>query len=112
MKRRIFIRAATGTLVAALLSARGQQPDKVWRVGILDPSLPHLFAAFRDSMRDLGYVERRNIKFEEKNANGNAELIPGLARELVALKPEVIVTAAALPAHALLSETTTIPLVV
>jgi len=112
MKRRTIIRIAGGTLVGALLSARGQQPDKVWRVGILDPGLPHLFAAFRESMRDLGYVERRNIRFEEKNANGNADLIPALARELVALKPDVIVTAAALPAHSLLSETASIPLVV
>ena len=112
INRRTILRTAAGTLAAALLSARGQQPDKVWRVGLLDPGLPHLFAAFRESMRDLGYVERRNIKFEERNANGNAELIPALARELVALKPDVIVTAAALPAHALLSETTTIPVVV
>jgi putative ABC transport system substrate-binding protein len=112
MKRRTIIRAAASALAAALLSARGQQPDKVWRVGVLDPGLPHLFAAFRESMRGLGYVERGNIRFDERNANGNAELIPALARELVALKPDVIVTAAALPAHALLSETTTIPLVV
>ena len=62
MKRRTIIRIAGGTLVGALLSARGQQPDKVWRVGILDPGLPHLFAAFRELMRDLGYVERRNIR--------------------------------------------------
>ena len=112
MNRRTILRTAAGTLAAALLSARGQQPDKVWRVGLLDPGLPHLFAAFRESLRDLGYVERRNISFEERNANGNAELIPALARELVALKPDVIVTAAALPAHALLSETKTIPVVV
>ena len=112
MDRRMMIRAAAGTLVAACLSARGQQPDKVWRVGILDPGIPHLFTAFRESMRDLGYVEGRNIRFEEKNANGNPDLVPALARELVALKPDVIVTAATLPTHSLLSETTTIPLVV
>ena len=112
MNRRTIIRTAAATLVAAWLSARGQQPDKVWRVGILDPGIPHLFAAFRESMRDLGYVERRNIRFEEKNANGNPDLVPALARELVALKPDVIVTAATLPTHSLLSETTTIPLVV
>jgi ABC-type uncharacterized transport system substrate-binding protein len=112
MKRRTIMRAAAGVLVAALLSARGQQPDRVWRVGILDPGLPELFAAFRESMRGLGYVERGSITFEERNAKGNAELIAALARELVALKPDVIVTAAALPARAVLNETTTIPLVV
>jgi ABC-type uncharacterized transport system substrate-binding protein len=112
MDRRTIIRAAAGTLVAACLSARGQQPDKVWRVGILDPGIPHLFAAFRESMRDLGYVEGRNIRFVEKNANGYPDLVRALARELVALKPDVIVTAATLPTHSLLSETATIPLVV
>src|SRR5258708_28847419 len=112
MNRRTIIRGAAGTLVAALLSARGQQPDKLWRVGILDPGIPHLFAAFRESMRDLGYVDRGNVRFEEKNANGDARLVPALARELVALKPDVIVTAATLPTHSLLSETTTIPVVV
>jgi len=112
MNRRTIIRGAAAALVAPLLSARGQQPDKVRRVGILDPGLPHLFAAFRESMRDLGYVDRGNVRFEEKNANGDAALVPALARELVALKPDVIVTAATLPTHALLSETTTIPVVV
>jgi putative ABC transport system substrate-binding protein len=112
MDRRTIIRTAAGAFVAAALSARGQQPDKVWRVGILDPGIPHLFAAFRESMRELGYVERRNIRFEERNASGNPDLVPGLARELVALKPDVIVTAATLPTHSLLSETTNIPVVV
>ena len=112
MNRRTIIRIAGGTLVAACLPARGEQPDKVWRVGILDPGLPDLFAAFRESMRDLGYVERRNIGFEEKKADGNPNLIPALARELVALKPDVIVTAAVLPTQSLLNETTSIPLVV
>jgi hypothetical protein len=36
----------------------------VWWVGILDPGIPHLFAAFREAMQGLGYVEGRNIKFE------------------------------------------------
>jgi putative ABC transport system substrate-binding protein len=112
MNRRTIIRIAGGTLIAAFLSARAQQPDKLWRVGILDPGLPDLFAAFRESMRELGYVERRNIRFEEKKANGNPNLIPALARELVALKPDVIVTAAVLPTKSLLNETTSIPLVV
>jgi len=112
MDRRTFIASVGGSLVALPLLGEGQQPDKVWRVGILDPGLPDLFAAFRESMRDLGYVERRNIRFEEKKANGNPNLIPALARDLVALKPDVIVTAAVLPTQSLLNETTSIPLVV
>lgn len=97
MDRRTIIRTAAGTFVATVLLARGQQPDKVWRIGILDPGVPHLFAAFREAMQRLGYVEGRNITFEVKSADGKRDEIPGLARELVALNPDVIVTAANLP---------------
>src|SRR5712691_6598041 len=72
MDRRTIIRTAAGTLVAALLSARGQQPDKVWRIGILDPGTPLSYAAFREGMRDLGYIDGRNIKYEIKDAQGGA----------------------------------------
>jgi putative ABC transport system substrate-binding protein len=112
MYRRTILRAAAGALVATALSARGQQPGKIWRVGILDPGIPELFAAFRQSMRELGYVERVNIMFEQKSANGDPDLVPALARELVALKPDLIVTAATLPVHSVLRETGTIPVVV
>src|SRR5437660_7249925 len=112
MYRRTILRAAAGALVATALSARGQQPERIWRVGILDPGIPELFAAFRRSMRELGYVERVNIMFEQKSANGNPDLVRALARELVALKPDLIVTAATLPVHSVLSETGTIPVVV
>jgi ABC-type uncharacterized transport system substrate-binding protein len=106
------MRTAAVALAAAFLPAGAQQPEKRARVGVLDPGLPHLFMAFRESMRDLGYIEGQNIKFEEKSANGNPDLVAALARELVSLKPDAIVTAATLPAHALLGQTTTIPVVV
>ncbi len=110
--RRTFVRTAGTVVAATLLPARGQQPEKIWRVGILDPGLPHLFAAFRESMRGLGYIEGQNIMFEERNANGDPDLVSALARELVALKPDAIMTAATLPTHALLAQTTSIPVVV
>jgi len=113
VNRRTIIRTAAGAVVAAaLLPAKGQQPEKMWRVGILDPGIPHLFAAFRESMHGLGYVEGQNITFEERSANGDPDLVPALARELVALKPDAITTAATLPTHALLAQTTSIPVVV
>lgn len=105
------MRTAAGALAAAMLPARGQLPERA-RVGVLDPGLPHLFTAFRESMRDLGYIEGQNVMFEGRSANGNPESIAALARELVSLKPDVIVTAATLPTHALLGQTTTIPVVV
>jgi putative ABC transport system substrate-binding protein len=111
MDRRTIIRTAAGTFVATVLLARGQQPDKVWRIGILDPGVPHLFAAFREAMQRLGYVEGRNITFEVKSADGKRDEIPGLARELVALNPDVIVTAANLPTEVTKRATDTIPIV-
>jgi putative ABC transport system substrate-binding protein len=111
MDRRTIIRTAAGALVAALLSARGQQPDKVWRVGILDPGTPLSYAAFREGMRDLGYIDGRNIKYETKDAQGKPDEIPRLAKELVALNPDVIVTAANRPIAAVMRATGTIPIV-
>ena len=110
MHRRAII--GVGMFIAAVLPARGQLTGKVWRVGILDPGIPHLFAAFRESMRELGYVERRNLKYEERNARGNPELVSAMARELVALKLDVLVTAGTLASHALLNGSTNTPVVV
>jgi putative ABC transport system substrate-binding protein len=112
MHRRAIIRTGAGIFIAAVLPARGQPTGKVWRVGILDPGIPHLFAAFRESMRELGYIERRNLRYEERNARGNPELVSAMARELVALKLDVLVTAGTLASHALLTESATTPVVV
>ena len=111
MDRRTIIRSAAGTLVATLLSARAQQSDKVWRIGILDPGTPLSYAAFREGMRDLGYIDGRNIKYEIKDAQGKPDEIPRLAKELVALNPDVIVTAANRPIAAVMRATRTIPIV-
>jgi putative ABC transport system substrate-binding protein len=51
-----------------------------------------LFAAFRESLRELGYVEGQNIKIESRWAEGNYDRLPGLAADLVRLKVDVIVT--------------------
>src|SRR5262245_19505718 len=111
MNRRTILSSAVGTLVAAAFAARGQQPDKVWRVGILDAGIPHLFAAFRDAMQRLGYVEGKNIKFEVKSAEGKRDAVRRLAAELVALDPDVIVTAGGPPIDAARRATTTVPII-
>lgn len=110
--RRRFVGALAGSLVAAPLLTRSQPAKRPWRIGILDPGLPHLFAAFRESMRDLGYAEGRDVEYEVKSAQGDPEQIIALAAELVRLKPDLIVTAATLPSQALMRDTTTIPVVV
>jgi putative tryptophan/tyrosine transport system substrate-binding protein len=112
LKRRDFVGALPGSLIAASLLARSQPAGKPARIGILDPGIPHLFAAFRESMRLLGYAEGRDVEYEVRTADGNPNEVPALAVELVRQKPDVIVTAATLPSHALMRETTGIPVVV
>jgi putative ABC transport system substrate-binding protein len=80
------------TLLAAPLAAEAQQAAKVARIGYLATNLvanPHLPEAFRQGLRDLGYVEGRNVVIEYRSAEG-IERIPALAAELVALKVDVI----------------------
>ena len=96
------------------LAAEAQQGAKVPRIGYLAPNLaasPHLPEAFRQGLRDLGYVEGRNLVIEYRDAEGKFERFPALAAELVALKVDVIVappTAAALAAK---QATRTLPIV-
>ena len=81
------------SLLAAPLPAEAQQAAKVARIGYLSPSLassPHLHDAFLQGLRDLGYVEGRNVVIEYRDAEGKLERVPALAAELVALKVDVI----------------------
>ena len=76
------------------VAAEAQQAAKVARIGYLAASLaanPHLHEAFRQGLRDLGYVEGRNLVIEYRDAEGKLERLPALAAELVALKVDVIV---------------------
>ena len=94
VQRRQFLIAA-GSLLAAPLAAEAQQTAKAARIGYLSPNLaasPHLRVAFRQGMRDLGYVEGRNVVIEFRDAERKTERLPALAAELVALKVDVIVT--------------------
>ena len=82
-------------LGAAPLAAEAQQAAKIARIGYLvaNPATnPHLHEAFRQGLRDLGYVEGRNVVIEYRSAEGKLERFPALAAELVALKVDVIVT--------------------
>ena len=86
---------ALSLLVAPL--AEAQQAAKVARLGLLSNNLaatPHIQEAFRQGLRDLGYVEGRNVVIEYRDAEGKPERLPALAAELVALKVDVIVAAA------------------
>ena len=114
VQRRQFLIAA-GSLLAAPLAAEAQQTAKAARIGYLSPNLaasPHLRVAFRQGMRDLGYVEGRNVVIEFRDAERKTERLPALAAELVALKVDVIVTeGGTLGPRVAMEATTTIPIV-
>src|SRR5262245_42626446 len=111
LKRRDFITLIGSAAAAWPLAARAQQQTTLPQVGILDPGIPQHFGAFRTGMRDLGYMEGKSISYIYRSAAGRAEPISQFASELVALKPDVIVGASAVPVHALKEATSTIPIV-
>ena len=83
-------------LLAVAIIAEAQQSPKVPRIGILEPStsasISARIEAFRQGLRELGYVEGKNITIEYRYADGKSERIPDLAAELVSLKVDLIVT--------------------
>jgi putative tryptophan/tyrosine transport system substrate-binding protein len=115
MNRRSFVGTLGLGLLAAPLAAEAQQAAKIARIGYLVTSLaarPHLQEAFRQGLRDLGYVEGRNVVIEYRDAEGKFERLPALAAELVALKVDVIVAADGTPpALAAKRATSTLPIV-
>jgi putative ABC transport system substrate-binding protein len=116
MDRRRFISAVTLSLLAAPLASEAQQAGKVYRIGLLDYSAPDSarlawWTAFRQQMRQLGYVEGQNVSFEPRWGQGDADLLPKLATELVGLKVDLIVTAGSSAAIAAKRATSTIPIV-
>jgi ABC-type uncharacterized transport system substrate-binding protein len=107
-------------LITVLLmtgSAEAQQPKKIPRIGFLATVSPSTISdrveAFRQGLRELGYVEGKNIVIEWRYEEGKADRLPppDLAAELVRLKVDVIVTAGALVTRAAKEATSTIPIV-
>jgi putative tryptophan/tyrosine transport system substrate-binding protein len=112
--RRAFIGTLAGGLLAAPLTPGAQQAAKIPRIGYLavQPAAnPHLHEAFRQGLRDLGYVEGRNVVIEYREAEGKPERLPALAAELVALKVDVIVAQPTVAAMAAKQATRTLPIV-
>ena len=114
MDRRTFIGGVAGSLLCAPIAARAQ-PEKVYRVGILETVPASRNAAnldaLRKGLRDLGYVEGRNLIIEYRSADGRAERFPELAAELVRLKVDLVVTRGTPAADAAKNATQTIPVV-
>ena len=116
MKRRDFITLLGGAAAAWPLAAHAQQQSKVARIGYLGLVSASWHTprvnAFRAGLRELGYVEGKDIAIEFRWAEGQYDRLPGLATELVRLNVDVIVTHAAPGAFAAKQATSTIPIVI
>jgi putative tryptophan/tyrosine transport system substrate-binding protein len=116
LDRRTFVCALAGGLLTVPLAVEAQPAAaRVPRIGFLalNPAAnPHLREAFLQGLRDLGYVEGRNVVIEYRDAEGKLERLPALGAELVALKVDVIVTGGGTPtALAAKDATRTLPIV-
>jgi putative ABC transport system substrate-binding protein len=113
--RRTFLAGTGAVLLAAPLAAEAQPAGRTVTIGYLGNSSPalesNLLEAFREGLRQLGYVEGQNLIMKYEWAEGQQERHPALARELVRLKPDVILTAGTPGTLAAKQATQSIPIV-
>jgi putative ABC transport system substrate-binding protein len=116
MRRREFI-AGLGSAAAWPVVARAQQSERVRKVGVLlsfagdDPEVPPRLAVLRRELERLGWSEGRNLHIDIRYAGARADQFPILAKQLIALQPDVILAISGPIAMALQRETRTIPIV-
>lgn len=115
MRRREFVTHLSGAAAVWPIAARAQ-PSRIWRVGYLSPEPltdvgRALFGAFRLRLQELGYVEGRNLILDVRRADGDLARLPGLADELVSLRPDVFVAVATAAIAAAQKATSSIPIV-
>src|ERR1035437_8792879 len=117
MQRREFIALLGGAAVAWPLAARAQQSDRIRRIAVLtgyaanDPLSQPRIAAFLQGLSELGWSDSRNLHIDYRWASADVERIKQFAKELVALKPDVILAQSTPVTAALQRETTGIPIV-
>lgn len=115
MKKTIIGLALCSLLLAPCLPVQAQQPTKIPRIGYLTgtplSSMSDRVEAFRQGLREVGYVEGKNIVIEWRSGEGNRNRIPALAAELVRLKVDIIVTGGGGTTRAAKEATLTIPIV-
>jgi putative tryptophan/tyrosine transport system substrate-binding protein len=117
MRRREFLTLLGSAAVAWPLAARAQQPEPMRQIGVLmgytesDPQAQARVAAFRDGLQKLGWAEGRNIRIDTRWARATPGDAESIAKELVALQPELILSNNTPTTAALLQQTRTIPIV-
>jgi putative tryptophan/tyrosine transport system substrate-binding protein len=115
MKKSNVLFAVTILILGSVHLAEAQQPTKNPRIGFLIATSPATSTArmevFRQGLRELGYVEGKNIIIDYRSAEGKTDRVPGLAAELVRLKVDVIVTGGPADTRAAKEATNTIPIV-
>src|SRR5262245_27891977 len=115
VRRREFMTFLGGAAIASPIGALAQQTTNVPRVGILSDESPWVgaesFEPFAQGLRELGWIEGRNIVFEHRSAERKNEILPSLAAELVRLEPNVILAIGTPSARAAKGATQTIPIV-
>jgi putative tryptophan/tyrosine transport system substrate-binding protein len=114
MDRRVFIALMGGSILAAPVAARAQQPGKLYRIGFLasGPTLdPRLQTALEDGLRELGYVRGRQYSIEYRFSSGGDDTLRQLAEELVQLPVDVIIADTNPAVAAARQATGTIPIV-
>jgi len=115
VSKSVYWTALGASLFGLCFSASAQQRKKVPRIGYLSGAKSDVQAArrevFRQALRELGYVEGKNITFEYRSAEGEFDRLPALAAELVRLKVDIIVTAGASATRRAKEATSTIPIV-
>jgi putative ABC transport system substrate-binding protein len=110
MRRRKFITLLGGAAAVLPLTSRAQQRT-IPRIGVLLFAGPEHMGPFSQALRDLGYVEGKNIQIETRSAEGNADRLPGLVAELIASKVDIIVASLTPAAVAAKNATRDIPIV-
>jgi putative ABC transport system substrate-binding protein len=112
MKRREFFTLLGGAAFAKPLAARAQQQERARRIGYLSPGQPEPFdALFVEALRQLGWIEGKNVLFEMRYAENDADRLARMAAELVRLNVDVIVAGGTLGPLAAKRATATIPIV-
>src|SRR5216684_6276636 len=115
MDRRTFLAGTGAVLLAAPLAAEGREAGKIPKIGYLNPTSEianrPLFAAFKQGLREHGYIEGQNIAIESRFAEGRMDQLPVLAVELVTLNVDLFMVSVNRAAMAVLQTTTTIPII-